>query len=495
MARTGAGSKLHHLANQGLLEEVVDHLKFYPDDVNTKGLNGYTALHIGAMNGFYDLCVFLISKNADINSKDEEGWTPLHMAIGGPSDESRVCKRICNMLLDHGADINAKDNDGEVPLFTAAQKGFYNICELLLDRGAEIDIKNNEEHTALTWAVLQKNFKLRQLLIERGANEEYVNARQLDFDMLYRSLNDVAEDKNYFEALKIIEIALKRYPNDPMFIGVRALVYEAMEDIPHALESYEQAYITNPTSATRLNNYALLLEKIGDLSRAESLYMEAITLEPTNTVYYTALGDLYETMNKRSKAVACYNKALEMDPNNFLAHNNLIRFEFNKAMKRSDATEISRLIQRLRQLILKERNPQNIATIQQNIMSMQGTIQRISNNICASPCAVCKAKSTKRCGKCQGPLYCSKECQLSHWKEHKKTCGKVPTRHPGEFVCTGCRNSCDCFLLPHLPTCSHSLLDGKNSCHGLFVLWSCCNRRKFQDCNIEFNIAIRRNNL
>lgn len=31
----------------------------------------------------------------------------------------------------------------------------------------------------------------------------------------------------------------------------------------------------------------------------------------------------------------------------------------------------------------------------------------------------------KACGKCNEVIYCSRECQVTHWKEHKKECGKV----------------------------------------------------------------------
>jgi len=33
-------------------------------------------------------------------------------------------------------------------------------------------------------------------------------------------------------------------------------------------------------------------------------------------------------------------------------------------------------------------------------------------------------ENLKKCSKCQNTYYCSKECQVSDWKEHKKTCCK-----------------------------------------------------------------------
>ena len=47
-------------------------------------------------------------------------------------------------------------------------------------------------------------------------------------------------------------------------------------------------------------------------------------------------------------------------------------------------------------------------------------------------CAVCgTAGATKCCGRCKAVVYCSRKCQRSHWKAHKKECGK-PKPKPKE---------------------------------------------------------------
>jgi hypothetical protein len=39
---------------------------------------------------------------------------------------------------------------------------------------------------------------------------------------------------------------------------------------------------------------------------------------------------------------------------------------------------------------------------------------------CRNP--TCSNRGTKKCGKCNSARYCSRECQMAHWKEHKQVC-------------------------------------------------------------------------
>lgn len=47
-------------------------------------------------------------------------------------------------------------------------------------------------------------------------------------------------------------------------------------------------------------------------------------------------------------------------------------------------------------------------------------------------CEICgKSEDIKRCAKCKVVAYCSRECQKSDWKKHKKICPQLAAQRSG----------------------------------------------------------------
>jgi len=122
---------------------------------NTKNEDGRTPLHIASSYGYVDTARLLLQSNADPNTKDKDGDTPLHWSsIHGQVD-------IVRLLLQSKANSNTKDNYGETPLHIASKHGRVDTVRLLLQSNADPNTKNKDGITPLG---LTSNPEMKQLL-------------------------------------------------------------------------------------------------------------------------------------------------------------------------------------------------------------------------------------------------------------------------------------------------------------------------------------------
>jgi hypothetical protein len=116
----------------------------------------------------------LLEYDADIDARDEDGWTPLRWASGGHhfKDDS-----VLRLLLERGADVNSRADDGSTPLYWAWKCGALEVVRLLLEYGADVEAVSVNGETALQ--VLGSGTSseddpercevIRRLLVEHGA--------------------------------------------------------------------------------------------------------------------------------------------------------------------------------------------------------------------------------------------------------------------------------------------------------------------------------------
>jgi ankyrin repeat protein len=129
-----ADRALLEAAYDGNIEAVKQHLAAGAD-VNAKDEDGYTPLYAVAGRGHKEIAELLIAKGADVNPKDEFGYTPLHIAAGGGGKET------AELLIANGADVNVLANDGTTPLDIATHPENPNdtaeIADLLRKHGGK----------------------------------------------------------------------------------------------------------------------------------------------------------------------------------------------------------------------------------------------------------------------------------------------------------------------------------------------------------------------
>jgi len=115
---------------QGNIEAVKQHLAA-GTDVNAKNRDGVTPLHLAALEGHKEIAELLIAADADVNAKDNRGGTPLHFAA------SQGWKESAELLITAGAEVNAKDKRGRTPLGIAIARKHPETADLLRKRGGK----------------------------------------------------------------------------------------------------------------------------------------------------------------------------------------------------------------------------------------------------------------------------------------------------------------------------------------------------------------------
>jgi pectate lyase len=163
-------STLHMAACMGDLTRVRSFLE-QGADINTKDELGWTPLYWAASTGRTEVAELLIAKGADIQAKTNDEATPLHQASSSGGEE------LVKLLISKNADVNAKNKNGTTPLHNGVSSGNRAIVELLLAKGANINAQNRNNLTPLHSAVIRGQKEIVEVLIAKGADVNAKNAQ------------------------------------------------------------------------------------------------------------------------------------------------------------------------------------------------------------------------------------------------------------------------------------------------------------------------------
>jgi ankyrin repeat protein len=97
-----------------------------------------TALSFALLSNNQDVALFLIGRNAALESRDIGGWQAIHWAAKKSQHDA------CLALLAAHANPNSANNSGMTPLWLAALAGSHSICTMLLRARASPHVESND---------------------------------------------------------------------------------------------------------------------------------------------------------------------------------------------------------------------------------------------------------------------------------------------------------------------------------------------------------------
>lgn len=140
-------------------------------NVNEKDENGWTALMQAFVDGHFEIFKQLITSGANVNDKDEMDCKSILIK----ASMVKGALIIIQELLKAGANINEQDESGFTALIWTVLGGerVKENTKALLDAGADINIKDKAQFTALMWAANVNSPEILKLLLKAGAQVDH----------------------------------------------------------------------------------------------------------------------------------------------------------------------------------------------------------------------------------------------------------------------------------------------------------------------------------
>ncbi|CAD2098052.1 conserved Plasmodium protein, unknown function [Plasmodium vinckei lentum] len=166
--------KLLVAAKKGVYEDVVILSKLQiPLGDYVQPPHNRTAFWYSCRNGNLKIARIILKKGSNINHKDANGISPLHICV------KYGHLNIAKFLIENNANINIMDNEGQSPIFYAIINKHYEIAKLLIENGANVQIKDNNNATVYDYADFMGRTKLSSYILYKSNELIVKNANYL----------------------------------------------------------------------------------------------------------------------------------------------------------------------------------------------------------------------------------------------------------------------------------------------------------------------------
>lgn len=134
------------------------------ENINNKSNSGSGLLHYAISGNNFDIAVFLLNNNIDVNMTNSDGQTALHLICINQDFD------VAEELLKKGIDVNLRDKYGNnamwMAVFNCKGKN-YKMATLLMKYKADIYSKNKAGRSPVEFAVQIKDEKLLEIINQK----------------------------------------------------------------------------------------------------------------------------------------------------------------------------------------------------------------------------------------------------------------------------------------------------------------------------------------
>ena len=150
---------LLHIAADNNNYEICKMLLKFGADVNIFNFEGQTPLNVAERNVNYSICKLFIKRR---KRKEKRIWYKQALHICARKDDLAMCK----VHIKNGENVNRKDENGRTPLHVAVIFAREELCELLLRCGADVNAKDSYNDSPIQLAFYHGRHTLRKKFLQ-----------------------------------------------------------------------------------------------------------------------------------------------------------------------------------------------------------------------------------------------------------------------------------------------------------------------------------------
>ena len=133
-------------------------------DIDCRDDDGWTPLHVAVSAGTLATTKLLLAHGANLSAATSQGESVLHLAFR--NSDADVAMYLLGLKVDGG--VNQPTNSGVTPLHMCSALGSGEALEALLSLGAELDPVDQDGEDALYFAVRRPNLETLRALLEQN---------------------------------------------------------------------------------------------------------------------------------------------------------------------------------------------------------------------------------------------------------------------------------------------------------------------------------------